>query len=90
MNAPLRRVCFMIMPYGTKKTDAPTAGRGLAEIDFDALWDLELCPAIDAMGFEPVRADQDVGALRPSMPSRASISTAPKRTAFSTRPRTSC
>jgi hypothetical protein len=52
----------MIMPYGTKKTDAPT-GQGLAEIDFDALWDRAFRPIIESLGYEPVRADQDVGAL---------------------------
>ena len=61
MNPP-RSVCFMVMPYGTKKTDAPT-GQGLAEIDFDALWDRAFRPAIETLGYEPVRADQDVGAL---------------------------
>ena len=61
MNAP-RPVCFMIMPYGTKKTDAPP-GQGVAEINFDTLWDKALRPAIEALGYEPVRADQDVGAL---------------------------
>jgi len=35
----MRPVCFMIMPYGTKKTDQP-AGQGLPEINFDRLWDL--------------------------------------------------
>ena len=58
----LRSVCFMITPYGTKKTDAPT-GQGLAEIDFDALWDRAFRPAIESLGYEPVRADQDIGAL---------------------------
>lgn len=58
----LRSVCFMIMPYGVKKTDAPT-GQGLAEIDFDALWDHAFRPAIESLGYEPVRADQDIGAL---------------------------
>lgn len=61
MNAP-RPVCFMIMPYGTKKTDA-VPGQGVAEINFDALWDRALRPAVEELGYEPVRADQDVGAL---------------------------
>jgi hypothetical protein len=61
MNRP-RPICFMVMPYGTKKTDAPT-GHGLAEIDFDTLWDRAFRPAIEQLGYEPVRADQDVGAL---------------------------
>ncbi len=55
-------VCFMVMPYGRKKTDA-LPGQGPGEIDFDTLWDRALCPAIVALGYDPVRADQDVGAL---------------------------
>jgi hypothetical protein len=55
-------VCFMIMPYGRKPTQAE-AGRGPAEIDFNALWDKGYVPTIKALGFEPVRADQDTGGL---------------------------
>jgi hypothetical protein len=54
--------CFMIMPYGRKATQAD-AGRGPAEIDFNALWDLGYVPVIKALGYEPVRADQDTGGL---------------------------
>ena len=61
MNA-LRPVCFMVMPFGKKKTDAP-AGSGPAEVNFDALWEKALSPVIESLGYEPVRADQDVGAL---------------------------
>jgi hypothetical protein len=52
----------MIMPYGRKATQAE-AGRGPAEIDFNALWDRGFVPVITALGYEPVRADQDTGAL---------------------------
>jgi MAP3K TRAFs-binding domain len=55
-------VCFMIMPYGRKPTQAE-AGRGPAEIDFNALWDRGYVPTIKALGYEPVRADQDNGGL---------------------------
>ena len=55
-------VCFMIMPYGRKATLAE-AGRGPAEIDFNALWDRGYVPTIKALGYEPVRADQDTGGL---------------------------
>ena len=55
-------LCFMIMPYGKKPTQAE-AGRGVPEIDFNALWDHGFAPAIIALGYEPVRADQDTGAL---------------------------
>ncbi|WP_439408528.1 tetratricopeptide repeat-containing protein [Bradyrhizobium sp. DASA03076] len=52
----------MIMPYGRKATQAEP-GRGPAEIDFNALWDRAYVPTIKALGYEPVRADQDTGAL---------------------------
>jgi tetratricopeptide (TPR) repeat protein len=55
-------VCFMIMPYGRKPTQAEP-GRGPAEIDFNLLWDHGYVPVIKALGYEPVRADQDTGGL---------------------------
>lgn len=58
----VRGVCFMIMPYGTKATDA-ASGTGVPKINFDSLWDRALRPFIEELGYEPVRADQDVGAL---------------------------
>ncbi len=57
-----QRFCFMIMPFGKKPTQAE-AGKGVAEIDFNALWDRAYTPVIKALGYEPVRADQDTGAL---------------------------
>jgi tetratricopeptide (TPR) repeat protein len=58
----LRPICFMIMPYGRKRTEG-SARSVPAEIDFDALWDKALRPAIEDLGYLPVRADQDVDAL---------------------------
>jgi hypothetical protein len=55
-------LCFMIMPYGRKPTGMEP-GHGPAEIDFNALWDRGYVPVIKALGYEPVRADQDTGAL---------------------------
>jgi hypothetical protein len=55
-------VCFMVMPYGRKPTQADP-GRGPAEIDFNALWDNGYVPVIKDLGYEPVRADQDTGGL---------------------------
>ena len=59
---PSKPLCFMIMPYGRKATQAE-AGHGPAEIDFNALWDKAYVPVIEALGYDPVRADQDSGAL---------------------------
>jgi hypothetical protein len=55
-------VCFMIMPYGRRPTQAQP-GCGPAEIDFNALWDKGYVPTIKALGYEPVRADQDTAGL---------------------------
>lgn len=55
-------VCFMIMPFGRKASHAE-AGRGPAEIDFNALWDSGYVPVIRELGYEPLRADQDTGGM---------------------------
>jgi MAP3K TRAFs-binding domain len=57
-----RPVCFMIMPYGRRPTQVE-AGNGPAEVDFNALWDRAYVPVIQALGYQPVRADQDTDAL---------------------------
>jgi hypothetical protein len=51
-------LCFMIMPYARKPTQVEP-GRGPADIDFNALWTRGYIPIITALGYEPVRADQD-------------------------------
>ncbi|MBV8632363.1 MAG: hypothetical protein JOZ83_15650 [Silvibacterium sp.] len=57
------RVCFMVMPFGTKDTGAEP-GKGPAKIDFNALWDNALRPMIEEdLGYLPIRADQDAGSL---------------------------
>jgi hypothetical protein len=58
----MKPICFMIMPYGKKATQAE-AGLGVATIDFNALWDRAYAPVIKELGYDPIRADQDVGAL---------------------------
>jgi tetratricopeptide (TPR) repeat protein len=50
MPTPL---CFILMPFGKKK-DA--TGR---EIDFDAVYDQLIAPAIRAANMEPIRADEE-------------------------------
>lgn len=58
----MKDVCFMIMPYGTRETGAP-AGTGPAKVDFNALWNDVYEPVIRELGYQPVRADQDLGAV---------------------------
>jgi tetratricopeptide (TPR) repeat protein len=56
-------VCFMVMPFGKKLTNAE-ADKAPGQIDFDLLWDKVLRPMIqDGLKHIPVRADQDAGAL---------------------------
>jgi tetratricopeptide (TPR) repeat protein len=46
----------MVMPFGTKP--APDHG----DIDFNALWDRAFAPLLRDLGYNPIRADQDLGA----------------------------
>ena len=56
-------LCFMIMPYGRRATQVEPSSNAPGEIDFNALWDRAFAPTIKALGYDPVRADQDTGAL---------------------------
>ncbi len=53
----------MIMPYGTKSTSTTAGGEAPDKVDFDRLWEGALRPAISNAGYDPVRANEDVGAL---------------------------
>lgn len=55
-------VCFMIMPYGERETGV-AADVGLPKVDFNALWENVYKPAIAKLGYTPVRADQELGAV---------------------------
>jgi tetratricopeptide (TPR) repeat protein len=58
-----RPICFMIMPYDTKPTGALAGSGAPDKVNFDRLWEKALRPAIDKAGYEPVRANEDIGAL---------------------------
>ena len=58
----LRPVCFMVMPFGRKQVDRARAGVP-GEVDFDLLWRRAFYPAIEKLGYTPVRADADTGSL---------------------------
>ena len=62
MPETVKQLCFMVMPYGRKPSQAEP-GKGPVDINFDALWDRAFFPVILELGYEPVRADQDLGAL---------------------------
>jgi hypothetical protein len=54
-------ICFMVMPFGVKPV-VPAVNGAPDKINFDALWTKALCPVIQELGYEPVRADQDTSA----------------------------
>jgi hypothetical protein len=56
-------LCFMVMPYGRRPTQVEPSSKAPGEIDFNALWDKAFAPTIESLGYNPVRADQDTGAL---------------------------
>jgi tetratricopeptide (TPR) repeat protein len=58
-----RPICFMIMPYNKKPTNAQAGSQAPDKVDFDRLWEAALRPAIDKAGYEPIRANEDIGAL---------------------------
>jgi hypothetical protein len=60
-RAMVKPICFMVMPFRTKETGANPPSPN--KVDFDALWEKAFLPLIEAMGYQPVRADQDLGAL---------------------------
>jgi hypothetical protein len=51
-----RPICFMVMPYNVRTL--PDHG----EVDFNALWDRAFAPVLSELGYDPVRADEDLGA----------------------------
>jgi len=55
-------ICFMIMPYGTKPSEKSDGVAAPDRIDFNRLWTAAFEPAIRQLGYDPVRADQDLGA----------------------------
>ena len=57
-----KKVCFVVMPYGKRATGLTDSGVP-KEVDFDRLWDEAYQPALQQLGYDPVRADMDLGAL---------------------------
>lgn len=58
MSAVMLPLCFVLMPFGRKP------GTGGATIDFDAVYQDLIAPAIQDAGLEPLRADEEqVGGL---------------------------
>ncbi|MCB1744682.1 MAG: hypothetical protein KDK91_30230 [Gammaproteobacteria bacterium] len=58
----LRPVAVMVMPF-RKRTVTGALDGAPAHIDFDALWDKAFAPALDELGYLPVRADTELGSV---------------------------
>jgi hypothetical protein len=54
-------IAFMVMPFGVKRTSVGAPAP--VDVDFDALWAEVHQPVLQEMGYQAVRADQDIGAL---------------------------
>jgi hypothetical protein len=52
----------MVMPFRTKPVVGARTGAP-ASVDFDRLWDLAYRPALEELGYRPVRADLDNGSV---------------------------
>jgi hypothetical protein len=55
-------IAFVVMPFGLKKTGIVDENVPV-EVDFDRVWEHVYKPVLAGAGYEPVRADRDVGAL---------------------------
>lgn len=58
----MKKIAFVAMPFKTKETGLDP-GKGPTEVDFDALWDEAFYPALDALGYRPIRADNQDGSV---------------------------
>jgi tetratricopeptide (TPR) repeat protein len=54
MSAGLLPLCFVVMPFGTKPD-----GQG-GKVDFDAVYEQLIAPAIEEAGLQPLRADDEL------------------------------
>lgn len=60
---PPRKIAFIAMPFGQKPTGPYAHDRAPAKVDFDELWNRAYFPALDNLGYLPVRADEQDGSL---------------------------
>jgi hypothetical protein len=58
----LKKIAFVAMPFRVKPTGL-AADKGPAQIDFDALWHKAIYPAMEVLGYMPVRADNQTGSV---------------------------
>jgi tetratricopeptide (TPR) repeat protein len=54
VDTPEKPLCFVLMPFGVKKDPA-----GGPDIDFDAIYEKSIQPAVESAGMECLRADEE-------------------------------
>lgn len=57
-----RPIAFMVMPFRKRAVPQPPEGAP-TQIDFDALWDRVYAPVLRDLGYDPIRADGEVGSV---------------------------
>lgn len=57
-----RPVCFVVMPFGERQVAVPSPDAP-AKLNFDALWDKALRPALEDLGYLAIRADIEMGTV---------------------------
>ncbi len=57
-----KQVCFVVMPFGRKPTNLASENAP-AHVNFDVLWEKAINPALEKLGYEAVRADEDLNSL---------------------------
>lgn len=61
-QSKLRPVAFMVMPFGKRTLSSPPRGAP-AQLDCNALWDRAFRPALENLGYLPIRADAEAGTV---------------------------
>jgi hypothetical protein len=61
-QSSLKQIAFVAMPFGTKRTGLPP-GKKPSEVDFDAIWERAIFPALDQLNYLPIRADNQPGSV---------------------------
>jgi len=55
-------IAFVAMPFGKRQTGNTGSGTPKS-VNFDLLWDLALMPALEQLGFDAIRADEQAGTV---------------------------
>ena len=62
MASELKKIAFVAMPFRKKATGLPP-GKGPSIVDFDALWEKAIFPALSDLDYLPIRADNQTGSV---------------------------